>query len=130
MRVKELCTFPDCMVDVTLQTGWWQESALFRRNDCVVNFAHIAWSQDSRYAAIFVDNGFCSSIQVGYDLKSKASVPFPPFADLVRKSITSEYKLRSDDLAPYKGDPLEWAHYPGDGTLRPGMEAFRKKHRD
>ena len=93
-----------------------------------MNFAHVAWSPDSRVAAIFVDNGYCSSIHEGYNAKTSSIVPFEPLADQVRRSIINEYGVRPDDLVPYGGDPLEWAHYAGDGILRPGVEAFRRKY--
>jgi hypothetical protein len=128
IRVKEFCGFPDCVVNVTAQTGWWTEKTIAIRRDCIVNFAHVAWSPDSHVAAIFVDNGFCSSIHEGYDLRSSSLVPFTPLADLVRRSIISEYRVRPSELVPYGDDPLEWAHYPGDGIARPGVEAFRKKY--
>lgn len=56
------------------------------------------------------------------------SVPFSSVEDLLRRSIVSEYGVKAVDLVPFGGDPLEWAHYPGDGTVRPGVEAFRKRY--
>jgi hypothetical protein len=128
VRVKQICFFPDCLVNVTVQTGWWTERRIVERRDCIVNFAHVAWSPDSRVAAIFVDNGFCSSIRDAFDMKRQSIIPFEPFADYVRRSIIKEYGLNVNDLTPYRGDPLEWGHYPGDGNARPGIEAFRKKY--
>lgn len=128
VRVNETCFFPDCSVDVTSQTHWWTEQRIASRRDCIVNFAHVAWSSDSRVAAVFVDNGDCSSIHVGYDFRTRSVVPFEPLADLVRRSIVKEYSIRPEDLRPYGGDPLEWAHYAGDGKVKPGVEAFRKKY--
>src|SRR5580698_6486120 len=120
VRVKESCGFPDCVVNVTIQTGWWTEKRIANRTDCIVNFAHVTWSPDSRIAAIFVDNGYCSSIHEGYDVRTASLVPFTPMADQVRRSIIKEYGILPNELAPYGGDPLEWAHYPGDGIARPG----------
>jgi hypothetical protein len=128
VRVREFCTFPDCVVEVTVQTGWWAEKSLVNKSDCIVNFAHVAWTQDSRVAAIFVDNGSCASIHEGYDLKAASLVPFAPVADIVRRSIIAEYGVGPGDLAPYGDDVLEWAHYPGDGIARPGPHAFRDKY--
>ena len=93
-----------------------------------MNFAHVSWSPDSRVAGIFVDNGYCSSIREAYDVRTASVVPFEPMADRVRHSIINEYGVSQKDLAAYGGDPLEWAHYPGDGIARPGVEAFRKKY--
>ena len=128
IRVKEMCIFPDCLVSVTAQPGWWTEETIAHRSDCIVNFAHVAWTSDSRVAAIFVDNGYCSSIREAYDVKKPSVTPFDPFADLIRRSIVREYGIHPEDLAPYGGDPLEWAHYPGDGIPRPGVDAFRQKY--
>lgn len=127
-RIKEFCTLPDCVVEVTLQTGWLTEKTIVQRSDCVVSFAHVAWSADSRFAAFFVDNLFCSSIHEGYDLKTSSATAFEPLSDLVRRSILEEYRISPEDLTRYGGDPLEWAHYPGDGVPRPGPQAFRQKH--
>jgi hypothetical protein len=128
IRVKEFCTFPDCLVTVTLQTGWFTERKIVERSDCFVYFAHVAWSPDSRTAAIFVDNIACSSIHEGYDIKIASVVPFTTVADLMRQSVVREYGVRTDDLAPFGGDPLEWAHYRGDGNVPPGVHAFREKY--
>lgn len=125
MRVKEFCGFPDCVVGASVQTGWWSETTIETRYDYIVRFAHVAWSPDSRVAVIFVDDGFCCSMREGYDVTTGSFVPFEPLADLVRKSIVKEYGVRPSDLAPYRGDPLECAHDPGDGVARPGVEAFR-----
>lgn len=73
VRVLEFCTLADCAVDVTLQLGWRGEHSIVKRSDCIVNFAHVAWSSDSRIAAIYVDNGFCSSIKEGYDVRTFGS---------------------------------------------------------
>lgn len=75
-----------------------------------------------------MDNGYCESIHEGYDLKTASLVPFAPLADQVRRSIIDEYRVRPSELVPYGGDPLQWAHYPGDGNPVPGVEAFRAKH--
>lgn len=128
VRVTQFCGPPDCRVDIYVQRGWWDEKIVDTRYDCIVNFAHVAWSADSRVAAIFVDNGFCSGIREGYDLTKESLVPFEPLADLVRQSIVKEYGVHPSDLAPYGGDPLEWAHDSGDGIVRPGVEAFRRKY--
>lgn len=129
VRVKEFCTFPDCVVSVTVQTGWWPEKTIDGRSRCMTTFAHVAWSPDSRLAAIFVDNSFCSSILESYDLRSSTLLPFLPLADQVRRSIIQEYRIRPADLTPYRGDALEWAHDPGRDESGPGIQAFRKKYR-
>ena len=128
VRVKQFCVFPDCNVDVTIQTGCLTEKRIVSRRVCIINFAHVTWSPDSRVAAIFVDSSYCGSIREGYDVRTASLVPFSPLADQVRRSIINEYGVRPNDLAPYRGDPLEWAHYPGDGIARPGVEAFQKKY--
>lgn len=129
IRVKERCLFPDCVVKVSVQTGWWTEKTIDERLDCIVNFAHVTWSPDSRIAAILVDNGACTSIHVGYDLRASSFVPFEPLANRMRQSIIKEYGVRPNDLESFGGDPLEWAHQPGDGSMRPGVDAFQKKYR-
>ena len=129
VRVKEWYGFPDCVVTVTVQKGWWTEKEIANHGDCIINFAHVAWTPDSRFAAIFVANSYCSSIQQVYDLRTASLVPFKPLADLVRRSIIREYGIRPSELARYRGDSLEWAHYPGDGIPSPGVEAFREKHK-
>jgi hypothetical protein len=128
VRIKQLCFLPDCVVEVTLQKGLFDERIIAVRSDCIVNFAHIAWSPDSRLAAIFVDNSLCSNIQEVWDVSTSSTRPFAPMADRVRRSIVREYGLKPGDLEPYGGDPLEWARYPGDGSPRPGIEVFRKKY--
>lgn len=128
VRVKEFCGISDCVVTVTVQKGWSTEKSIISRRDCIVNFAHVGWSPDASAAGIFVDNGYCSSIHEGYDLRSSSLVPFAPLAERVRQSIILEYGLRPVDLIPYNGDALKWAHYPGDGIAHPGPTAFRKKY--
>jgi hypothetical protein len=76
-----------------------------------------------------VENDLCRSIHDGYDLKTAALVPFAPLEDLVRQSIAKEYRVSQRDLAPFGGDPLEWARYARDRETQPGVEAFRKKYR-
>jgi hypothetical protein len=129
VHVKELCGIADCLIDVTVQKHWWQEEkTVISQTDCVINFAHVAWSPDSRVAAIFVDTGYCHNIQEGYDTHTSSLVPFSPYADLVRGSIIREYGVKPDVLARYHDDPLKWAHYGGDGTGSEGMKAFREKY--
>ena len=131
VQVKEFCSFPDCIVNVTVQTGWWKTTTIAQRSDCILEFAHVAWSSDSRIAGIYVDNSACSSIHEGYDVKAASRIPFSSVADLVRQSIIREYGVQPADLVPYDGDPLRWAHYPGsgDGGSYVAIEAFRKKYR-
>lgn len=60
VRVHETSFFPDCSVDVTARSGWFGYTTIAERSDCIVNFAHVAWSPDSRTAAIYVDDRLCS----------------------------------------------------------------------
>ena len=127
VQIEEFCTFPDCVVDVAVHEPWRLEKVIAIRRDCIVNFAHVAWSPDSRFAAVYVGNSFCSSIREGYDFATHSVVPFDPLADVMRESIVKDYGLQPQDLANYGGDALRWAH-DDRGTYPPGTNAFRARY--
>jgi hypothetical protein len=145
IEIHEACGPPDCMIDATFKrdlgilgyvdpTGvyrtlaWLRRDTILTRSDWLINFAHVAWSPDSHFAGIYVDNAYGDPIQVGYDTQARRLVPVETTADIVRRSIIVEYGLTSVDLAPYGGDPLEWAN-PTNSRDDPARQAFRMRHR-
>lgn len=128
--IHESCGIPDCEVTVYLKSGWLGfAKTIARRSDCHINFAHIAWSADSRTVAVYSDHGWCQHIHEGYDVKRATTIPFAEVAGLVRKSIIREYQLTDADLLPYRGDALLWGSYAGDGNPGPGLSAFARRYR-
>jgi hypothetical protein len=100
------------------------------RRDCWLDFAHVAWSENSRKVAVYVGDGLCGDTWVAYDRDQRRFLPFTDLAEVMRASLRGTYQLSADRLRPFGGDPLRWATSSGKrgtGTVDPAAQAFRSQ---
>ena len=127
INIRESCGYPDCSVDVLVISGG-KSKVLAWRSDCSIQFAHVAWTPDSRIAGVYVNNAYCKNVQEGYNVTMQRVVPYTEVIGLIRESIVRDYRLRPEDLVPYGGDPLEWTNDLGGTRTAPGQIAFKERY--
>lgn len=115
----------DCAVQVVVKRGWFSER-IAAGNDCIVTFAHAAWSGTK--VAVFIDGLFCGSIKVAFDTSSGRTIEFRTAEAWLRKSMIESYAVSREELDANGGDVFIWATYPGDGSSRRSMTEFRVRH--
>ena len=111
----------DSLVYIDLREYRFYSKRLTRGADCWLDFAHAAWSPDSRYVSIVANGIICEIPPVTFDRLDRRFVTFRQ--EEVRESIRRRYDLRPRDLAAFQNDPLQWA-LANDNPRR--REAFRK----
>jgi hypothetical protein len=100
VAVREKCGPPDCSIRISLvrNTLALDEVQLLALDDCVLKFAHIAWSPDSRYVAFFVRTTYCGTTIKYYDSLNRRELDSPAGAELLRDSIRREYNTSYGNL--------------------------------
>jgi len=112
---------------VVVSRGWPTEEIIAGGNDCVIRFAHAAWS--GTRVAVFVDGSYCQTIKVAYDTASNRQFTFQHAEPWLREAIIGEYAVTPEELKGNGGDVLAWATYPGDGRPRRSSDEFRRRFR-
>jgi hypothetical protein len=127
VRVTEAWTVSDSRIRVFLSgAGWEREVA--DKEDCSLNFGHVAWSPDSKRIAIFCNLSYCGDLKMGWDTSAGQPLPFEQVAPLLREDIANSYSVSPTDLIRYGGDPIRWATDYGNGHRPPGIAAFGERH--
>ncbi|MEP7364283.1 MAG: hypothetical protein ABI972_13600 [Acidobacteriota bacterium] len=127
LLVQETNCFPaDCEVQVVVQRGW-QSQQIAHEFDCVIHFAHAAWS--GSVVAVFVDGFYCGQIKVAYDTETKRKVDFESAQAWLKPAIVEAYNVTAEELKANDGDVFKWATYPGDGESRRSVREFGSRFR-
>jgi hypothetical protein len=104
----------------------WSSTKVAHGNDCIVNFAHAAWSGTK--VAVFVDGYYCGPIRAAVDVESGKPIDYETAKAWLAQSIIESYSVSPDELEAAGGDVFRWATYPGDGQQRRSMVEFRQRH--
>jgi hypothetical protein len=107
-------------------THGWRSRQIAWKSDCVITFAHAAWS--GRRVAVFVDGSVCGQIRAAYDTASDKVLDFKVVEPWLRAAIIDSYKVTPEELGANNGDVFAWASYPGDGEPRRSTEEFRRRY--
>ncbi|GEM_PF-6145023 len=125
LRVQEKACLADCALRLIVndEAG---EHQIFRKSDCVVEFAHANWT--GSVVAAFVDGLYCKQIKVAYDVRAHRIVDFESAAPALRASIIENYKVTAQELQENGGDVFKWATYPGDGNPHRAKNEFKARY--
>ena len=110
LKVRQGNCFGDCSVIIELVLKG-QSHVLLRKSDCVVQFAHAAWS--GTQVAVFVDGTLCFTLQVAYDTALSKTVDFAAAQSWLKGDMMKMYSLTPDQLKQSDGDTFKWATNPG-----------------
>ena len=128
VRVTERWTFADSHIQVFHAGAGW-EHKIADKNDCSLNFGHVAWSPDSKQIAIFCNLSYCGDLKLGWDAAAGQPLPYDELVSLLREDIARSYSVSEADLQRFGGDPIYWATIPRDGRQPPGATRFRARYR-
>ena len=109
-----------------LEEGWFRSTDLApAKQDCILLFAHAAWSADSRRVVFYRRDALCPTVWVAYDRERRTFQPVESMADIMRQSLRDTYQLTDVTLNDWNGDPLEWMQ----SSSQSAPEAFRVRFR-
>lgn len=124
VHVQETGCGADCVVQVVVKQGW-RSVQVANRTDCVINFAHAAWS--GAKVAVFVDNHYCGPFRVAYDTATGQPIDFALAESWLKADIIRSYAVTSEELRANGGDVFQWATYTGAETAPRSIVEFRKR---
>lgn len=124
VRVEERCGIADCSVRVVLSRDWPADEVIAWGNDCVITFAHAAWS--GTQVAVYIDGSTCLQIRVAHDTATNRHVTFKDTEPWLKTAIIREYAVTPGELETNGIDGLRWLGPSGNDRLR---AEFRKRYR-
>jgi hypothetical protein len=123
LRVEERACFADCALQIAVNRGW-SSARIAQKTDCVVFFAHAAWS--GSVVAVFVDGVYCGQIRAAYDFASNRVIDFKAAEPWLREAIIRDYGVTAEELKANSGDVFKWATYNNQCCNR-AVDDFRKR---
>lgn len=126
VKVQTSKCFVDCEVRVVARSvhGSFE---LDRDTDCIVTFAHAAWS--GRTAAVYITTAFCKTFRIAYDFTLDDYVDWNSAKAWLAHSIKLEYQLKPKDLEPFDGDVFRFLEQLNQDSVQPwrGPSKFLKR---
>jgi hypothetical protein len=123
--VQVRSNFSDQSIRVLLERGS-DSQLLIRGYDCLLNFAHAAWS--GTRVAVFIDGVYCHTLHAAYDMATNRSVDSRTVEPWLAADIIKSYAVTPDELKENGGNVFKWATYPGDGNPHRAGAEWRKRY--